>query len=85
MAKFNASKLALSGSVAFNVVKTVPMGVSSVTSALWVSGVKYGALSLLFSTFIINVVVPVKLGVPNQKKITMKRILNVMTRSYNKR
>lgn len=67
MAKFKASRFVLSGSVAFNVVKTVPIGVSSVTSARCVSGVKYGALSLLFSTSIISVVVPVKLGVPETK------------------
>lgn len=68
MAKFKASRFVLSGSVAFNVVKTVPIGVSSVTSARCVSGVKYGALSLLFSTSIISVVVPVRLGVPEIKK-----------------
>lgn len=67
MAKFKASRFVLSGSVAFNVVKTVPIGVSSVTSARCVSGVKYGALSLLFSTSIISVVVPVRLGVPGMK------------------
>lgn len=67
MAKFKASRFVLSGSVAFNVVKTVPIGVSSVTSARCVSGVKYGALSLLFSTSIISVVVPVRLGVPEMK------------------